>query len=155
MIAEDKVSANTAVPNGATLIAVHPISRAAARHLEISKVAQSEVLADSQAIFDRWCTRRRETAAALATLGQDALQAKSPQDFLKVWVQWSKGAVNRLLDDARDNVAAQAAVARNVTGGSTAMALSWVSKPQEAETANSPAVHCAKGDLKPAKDARH
>lgn len=104
------------------------------RHLEITKLTQDGMITGTQEIVDRWCARRRQSAEALAKLGHDALAAKSPQDVMQIWVHWSKGVMDRLLEDAKDQMAAGASAARQVASGTTAMALSWT--PSENQYAN-------------------
>lgn len=108
------------------------------RHIEINKIMHDDIISGTQAVFERWCARRRQSAEALATLGREALAAKSPQDAMHVWVQWTMGAMDRLLDDAKDQMAAGTSVARHVATSATAIALSSSpgSEKQPAERRN-------------------
>lgn len=97
------------------------------RHIEITKATQDSMITGTQEVFDRWCARRRQSVEALATLGLGALAAKTPQDVLQVWVFWTKGAMDRLLEDTKDQVAACTSAAQHVADGTTAIARSWAS----------------------------
>ncbi len=125
MIHDEKSASTKASTNALSPFVTQAALGQADRHIEIGKTTHDGMIAGTQEIFDRWCARRRQSADALATLGREALAAKSPQDVLQVWVQWTKGAMDRLLEDAKDQMAAGASAARHVANGTTAMALYW------------------------------
>ncbi len=102
-----------------------PLREAAAEHLEIAKTAQDEVLADSETVINRWIARRRESAEAMAELGRDALHAKTAQDVVQLWMEWSKGALDRMIADSHDHLAVGTTVASQVAKSSTALAMTW------------------------------
>ena len=130
--------------------AADPMGKAAAQHIELTKRAHDEVLNGAQEVLTRWCERRHESAEAFAVLGHQALQAKTPHDVLQVWLQWSKGAMERLLEDAKDQMIVGTSVARNLTNGSTALAMSWT------PTSDAAAAERLNDDLKASKAAsRH
>lgn len=82
---------------------------------DLSHDAQAQIVHESQHAFDRWLARRREASHAIAVLGRDAIKAQSPQDIIVLWMNWSRGVVDRLVADANDQVKIGTAIVRNVT----------------------------------------
>lgn len=79
-----------------------PYSSVVKAQAEAVRKIDCEVLDGCQRAVDRWFERRHRTAEAMAELSRAACEARSPQDLLEAWMQWSQGAMSRLTEDARD-----------------------------------------------------
>jgi hypothetical protein len=95
----------------------NPVATMIQRQLEATRIAEDEVLDGIQGAVDRWCERRHRTVRAFADFGREMLEARTPQDVMAAWVQLSKGAMERITEDARDQIEVGTRVMRCVAGG--------------------------------------
>jgi hypothetical protein len=54
--------------------------------------------------IERWCERRHRTIRAFSDFGREIAHARSPQQVIMAWLHLSRGAVERLAEDARDQI---------------------------------------------------
>ena len=66
--------------------------------------AQHEFLDSYKNVVDHWCKRRHEGVAALMSLTRDVTEARSPTAVGTAVLQWYQGALQRLSQDAQDQL---------------------------------------------------
>jgi hypothetical protein len=66
--------------------------------------AQHEFLDSYKKVVDHWCKRRHEGVAALMGLTMDLAEAGSPTAFGTAVLRWHQGALQRLSQDAQDQL---------------------------------------------------
>src|SRR5918992_1741240 len=66
--------------------------------------AQHEFLDSYKNVVDHWCKRRHEGVAALMGLTMDVAEARSPTAVGTAVLQWYQGALQRLSQDAQDQL---------------------------------------------------
>jgi hypothetical protein len=86
-------------------IAVGEITTRQAQLLKYCKEGQDEYLDEWQELIDNWCKRRHKGVAAAWAMLQELQSGKDSADALAVWERWIRGVIQRLAEDANDQVA--------------------------------------------------
>ena len=68
------------------------------------KALNNEFLDSYKNVVDHWCKRRHEGVAALMGLTMDVAEARSPTAVGTAVLQWYQGALQRLSQDAQDQL---------------------------------------------------
>jgi hypothetical protein len=74
------------------------------RHAKALHKAQHEFLDSYKNVVDHWCKRRHEGVAALMSLTRDVAEARSPSEVGTAVLRWHQGALQRLSQDAQDQL---------------------------------------------------
>ena len=90
----------------------HAVNKAAVRQIEVAVAKQDVVLECCQNAFEHWVARRHRSTQAVADLARASLFAENPHDVITAWTQWSRTALERLSEDAKDHLAVSATVVR-------------------------------------------
>ena len=93
----------------------NPLAMFAEHQAVTVRQTHAQVLNESQKMFDRWVTRRNQTAEELLAISRKALQAGSPLDVIELWTQWSEGFARRLGEDIKDHLEVSSTIARCCT----------------------------------------
>lgn len=77
------------------------------------KAADEAALAEAlQTAMASWCARQREAMEAMTALMHALVLSQDPVRTAETWIDWRKDALRRLIEDARDQMAVAAALAR-------------------------------------------
>jgi hypothetical protein len=74
------------------------------RNAKALNKAQHEFLDSYKNVVDHWCKRRHEGVAALMGLTMDVAEARSPTAVGTAVLRWHQGALQRLSQDAQDQL---------------------------------------------------
>lgn len=102
-------------PNGE-----YPIAKIAEQQVVAGKRAQDEILDICQKTSEQWYARRRRTAEAYVAFSHDVLHVKNPLSYMQAWQQWAAGSMERLAEDAADQIGLVTLVANRCSQGSLA-----------------------------------
>jgi hypothetical protein len=86
-------------------MAVGELTGRQAQLLKYCKEGQDEYLDEWQELIDNWCKRRHKGVEAAWTMFQELQSGKDGADAITVWERWTRGAIQRLAEDAIDQVA--------------------------------------------------
>jgi hypothetical protein len=86
-------------------IAVGELTNRQAQYLKYCKAGQDEYLDEWQELIDNWCKRRHKGVEAAWAMLQEVQSGKDGADVVAVWGRWMSGVIQRLADDANDQVA--------------------------------------------------
>ena len=78
---------------------------------------QDELIDEVQQIAERWCARRRKAVEAMNDLGLASMQYSGPVRAAEFWMQFCRGAVQRLTEDAADQLHLSVAMAKTCGDG--------------------------------------
>lgn len=116
----------------------NPFAELLRRQAELTLVAQEEALKDLSAAVDGWIGRRQEaTEAALVYMKQIA-QTQDAGEASQVMTEWAQRSLERLTDDARDQMELGLRLANrlaSVENGETASAAPAPARPRTAPAA--------------------
>jgi hypothetical protein len=90
--------------------------------------AQHEFLDSYKNVVDHWCKRRHEDVAALMGLTRDVTEARSPAAVGTAILRWYQGALQRLSQDAQDQLEIGLTAARCCGNVNSSLASSLGSK---------------------------
>lgn len=91
--------------------------KATAEQLALVRQTQTRLVDECHGAFDRWCDRQQRTAEALVKASQQSLNAKTPQAIVEVWTHWSEGTMERMSEQAKDQLAVGMSLARCCADG--------------------------------------
>src|SRR5262245_50032150 len=80
------------------------IPTAAEKQVDVLRKAQDELIGEVQQIADRWCARRRKMVEAMFDLSLTPLHNPGPIGTAEAWMRWYHGALQRLSEDAGDQI---------------------------------------------------
>jgi hypothetical protein len=86
-------------------MAVGELTSRQAQLLKYCKEGQDEYLDEWQELIDNWCKRRHKGVEAAWTMFQELQSGKDGADAITVWERWIRGVIERIADDATDQVA--------------------------------------------------
>jgi hypothetical protein len=86
-------------------MAVGELTSRQAQLLRYCKEGQDECLDEYQELTDNWCKRRHKAVEAAWTMFHELQSGKDGADAIAVWERWIRGVIQRLADDANDQVA--------------------------------------------------
>ena len=111
------------------------------QQVQAGKQAQAEILDACQKTIEHWYARRCRTVDSNIAFSHDVLHVKHPQGFLRAWLQWTNSSLERLSEDATDQVDVVTSVAQCCTRG----ALSAMLEPSKLDPKTAPAVEQPNG----------
>ena len=68
----------------------------------VARTAQVNLHEESQRVLRNWFVRRQKNSGALQQFATRVSQAKSPQDVMTAWIDWSKHAMTSLSEEFGD-----------------------------------------------------
>jgi hypothetical protein len=86
-------------------IAVGELASRQAQYLKYCKAGQDEYLDEWQELIDNWCMRRHKSVEAAWAMLQELQGGKDGADVVAVWGRWMSGVIQRLAEDANDQIA--------------------------------------------------
>jgi hypothetical protein len=86
-------------------IAVGELANKQAQYFKYCKAGQDEYLDECQELIDNWCKRRHQAVEAAWEMMRELQSGKDNADAVAVWGRWINGVIQRLADDAKDQVA--------------------------------------------------
>jgi hypothetical protein len=66
---------------------------------------QTEVLAEAQKVFDKWCARQQQTVQSAWDLFKELNCNPAGSERLAAWMHWYGGILQQLAEDASDQLA--------------------------------------------------
>jgi hypothetical protein len=85
-------------------MAVGELTSRQAQLLKYCKEGQDEYLDEWQELIDNWCKRRHKGVEAAWAMFQELQSGKDGADAIVVWERWIRGVIQRVADDANDQV---------------------------------------------------
>jgi len=92
-----------------TTLALPPFTE---KQADVLREAQDELIDEVQQVADRWCARRHKTVAAMFDLSVPPLHQSGPVSVAEAWMRWYSGALQRLSEDAGDQMELAATLAK-------------------------------------------
>ena len=78
----------------------------------VRRESREGLIAKAEAAMASWCQRHREAMAAMSALMHAVRLSRDPVRTAEVWMDWYNGALQRLIDDTRDQTEVALALAR-------------------------------------------